>query len=97
MDGYVALSETYFIICLLIPVLLIFKLFSINLIQYEMLQWISVYKTFYCIYNFFLLQLDFQSFHDWSKATMTLKVLDTFKTSVSQNRFLLAQVVYKSI
>lgn len=46
---------------------------------------IFVYKTFYCIYAFFLIAVDFQSFHDWSKATMTLKVLNTFKTSVSQN------------
>lgn len=49
---------------------------------------VFVYKTFYCIYHYFI-TLDFQSFHDWSKAAITLKVLDTLKTSVSQNyRFL---------
>lgn len=54
---------------------------------------VFVYKTFYCIYHYFT-TLDFQSFHDWSKAAITLKVLDTLKTSVSQNyRFLATWVV----
>lgn len=34
---------------------------------------------------FFTIALDFQSFHDWSVATLTLKVFDTVNTSVSKS------------